>query len=315
MTYAIETERLGMVFTTNWGGKKRALQDLTIQIEENEIVGFLGHNGAGKTTTIKILVGICHQTEGKARIFGVPTEKVAARTKIGFLPEDPYFYEYLTGLESIQFYGNLHGIPHRECQKKAQEILDEVGLGHAMNRRVREFSKGMKQRLGLAQAMIHDPQLLILDEPLSGLDPVGRREVREKIRALKEKGKTVFFSSHVLSDVELLCDRAALLSQGNLVSMGTLDSLLDSQIISVDLVMEGIDEAARHEISPHCLRILSEGKRHAIQVKDEESAQKVKAIAEKHGAILKSLVPNRESLEDYYFRHAQKEKIVEGERP
>lgn len=307
MAWAIETENLGMSFRTNWGSKKRALDGLTMQVAENEIFGFLGHNGAGKTTTIKILIGLCHASEGQAQIGGVPITQVHARNKVGFLPENISFHEYLTGLETIEFYARLHGVPEQESKKRAPAMLEDVGLKDAMQRRVREYSKGMRQRLGLAQAMVHDPQIFILDEPFTGLDPVGRREIREKICRLKEQGKTIFFSSHILSDVELLCDRVALLSHGKLIAIGTLDALLDPKIVSVEVVGEGFTAEAIARIQTFCVRIVSEGKRCAVLVRTEQDAQQVKQLLESGGGILKALMPQRESLEDFYMRQVSRQ--------
>lgn len=308
MSWSIETEKLGMIFRTNWGGKKQALTGLDLQVKTNEVFGFLGHNGAGKTTTIKILVGLCRPTQGKASIMGIPITDARARNKIGFLPENVSFHEYLTGQETIVFYGRLHGLSQATSLAKAKELLAEVGLKDARHRRVREFSKGMRQRLGLAQAMVHDPDILILDEPFTGLDPVGRREMRDKIQSLKERGKTVFFSSHVLTDVELLCDRVALLSQGRLVALGELGILLNPKIVSVEVVAEGVSDVALGQIKPTASHIIIEGKKTALQVATEEEAQRVKQIIEQNGGILRAMIPNRESLEDFYMRWAKDDK-------
>jgi ABC-2 type transport system ATP-binding protein len=302
MSWAIETENLGMLFTTNWGSKKRALDHLSLQVAENEIFGFLGHNGAGKTTTIKILIGLCRASEGNARICGISIAQGQARQKVGFLPENISFHEYLTGLETIRFYADLHGLSPQDSKKRVPALLEEVGLKDAMHRRVREYSKGMRQRLGLAQAMVHDPQIFILDEPFTGLDPIGRREIREKICSLKEQGKTIFFSSHILSDVELLCDRVALLSQGKLIAIGKLGMLLDPKIVSVEVVGEGFTPEALTQIKSFCVRIVNEDKKSAVLVKTETEALQVKQLLEKSGGTLKSFIPQRESLEDFYMR-------------
>ena len=278
-----------------------------MQVRTNEIFGFLGHNGAGKTTTIKILVRICRQTEGQASILGIAVEKIEARTHIGYLPENPYFYEYLTGMESLEFYGRLSGLSRSECRQRGETILAEMGLLHAANRAVREYSKGMKQRLGLAQAMMHDPQVLILDEPLGGLDPRGRKELRDKICMLKAKGKTVFFSSHVLSDVEMLCDRVALLSEGKLISVGEIASLLDTRILSLQLILSDVSSQCLEQIKPQCLHITGDPTRTSLLVPDEDTARQVRQICEREGAKLQALIPHRESLEEYYFRQTKGE--------
>lgn len=302
MTWAIETQNLGMIFRTNWGGKKRALENLDLKVEENEIFGFLGPNGAGKTTTIKILLALCHPTEGNAKIFGHSTQAVSARKLVGFLPENISFYEYLTGLETVEFYARLHGISRRQSRKNAHKILEQVGLQNAARRFVREYSKGMKQRLGLAQAMIHRPQLLILDEPLSGLDPIGRREFRESLRILKEQGKTIFFSSHVLTDVELLCDRVGLLANGKLITVGQLDLLLNPQTTSIEIIGEGFSNATLDEIKPLCTRMLIREKITAVWVNTEKHAYQVKNLLERDNGTLRAFIPHKESLEDFYLR-------------
>lgn len=308
MISAIAIENLGMVFRTNWGTKKRALENLSLEVKQNEIFGFLGHNGAGKTTTIKILVGLCHSTEGKAEILGIPVRNKDARNNIGYLPENVSFYEYLTGFETVEFYGKLRGFPKDQCRARALAMLEEVGLKEAVSRRVAEYSKGMKQRLGLAQAMIHDPKILILDEPLTGLDPSGRKEMREKIRLLRDAGKTVFFSSHVLSDVELLCDRVALLTRGKLIAVGHVDELLGARITGIEIVGKALSENALTAIRPFVKRMFTEGDKTAIWVEDEQSAGQVQKIIAECGGELKALVPHRETLEDFYFRQELKYK-------
>ncbi len=307
MSFAIETKGLGMVFRTDWAGKKRALENLNIQVQANEIYGFLGHNGAGKTTTIKILSGICHATEGSANIFGVPVNKIHSRTKIGFLPENLYFYEYLTAEESLEFYGRLHGLSSREARSRITEILEDVGLRDVGKNQIREFSKGMKQRLGVGQAMIHDPDLYILDEPLSGLDPMGRREIRDKILFLKEKGKTVFFSSHVLADVEMICDEVTLLSKGQVVSSGKLEDLLLNKVTSAKLVATSLSAQVIETLTKMKVSIVEKSGETNIHLETEEDANKAKEIIESGGGKLRELILHRDNLEDYYIRQVKGE--------
>jgi ABC-2 type transport system ATP-binding protein len=198
------------------------LVGLDLEVAENEVFGYVGANGAGKTTTIKSLVGLIQPDGGEAWICGAPAAEASARAGLGYAPENPYFYEYLTARETLDFYARLFAIDRSTRRKRAGELLERVGLAAAADRRVRQFSKGMVQRLGLAQALVNDPRVLILDEPMTGLDPVGRHDVRGLILELKARGKTVFFSSHILSDVEAVCDRAAILHDGRLVSCGRL---------------------------------------------------------------------------------------------
>lgn len=210
-----------------WRKRVVVLSDLHFAVERNEIVGFLGPNGAGKTTTIKILNGLAFPDSGTVTLFGGETgTRVTLRRRIGFMPEQPYFYEYLTGREFLGLCGHLDGLSRGQIASRTREMLGRVGLDGAGDTAIRKYSKGMMQRLGLAQALLHDPELVILDEPMSGLDPVGRMEVRNLIRELKESGKTVFFSSHIVSDVEALCDRVIMLHRGRKVAEGSMDELV-----------------------------------------------------------------------------------------
>ena len=197
--------------------------DLTVPV--GQITAIIGPNGAGKTTTIKMLMGLIYPTSGQARIFGHPVGDPAAKAKLGFLPESPYFYDYLTSREFLSFYGHLFGLWGAALNKRVDELLDLVGMTHARDLQLRKFSKGMLQRVGIAQALINDPELVVLDEPMSGLDPIGRKEVRDLIFRLKESGKTVLFSSHILHDAELLCDRVAILRRGTVVRTGRVTEL------------------------------------------------------------------------------------------
>jgi len=213
-----------------WRKRIRVLSDLHFTVERNEIVGFLGPNGAGKTTTIKILNGLAFPDAGSVCLFGEEEGmRAAARRRIGFMPEQPYFYEYLTGEEFLGLCGHLNGLSRGEIASRSRAMLGRVGLDGARNTAVRKYSKGMMQRLGLAQALLHDPELVILDEPMSGLDPVGRMEVRNLIRELKGSGKTIFFSTHIVSDVEALCDRVIMLHRGQKVAEGTVNDLVGEE--------------------------------------------------------------------------------------
>jgi ABC-2 type transport system ATP-binding protein len=213
-----------------WRQRVRVLSDLSLTVGKNEIVGFLGPNGAGKTTTIKILNRLAFPDSGTVAIFGEEVgRRPESRRRIGFMPEQPYFYEYLTGGEFLSLCGNLNGLGGGEIKKRSREMLARVGLDGAAGLAIRKYSKGMMQRLGLAQALLHDPELVILDEPMSGLDPMGRREVRNLIRELKEAGKTVFFSSHIISDVEALCDRVVMIHRGAKVAEGSVDELMGKE--------------------------------------------------------------------------------------
>ena len=203
-----------------WRKRPRALRPLNLTVEEGEIFGFLGPNGAGKTTTLKLLMGLVIPTGGSARILGKSIDEAEVKAQIGFLPEQPYFYDYLTAKELLEYYAQLSGVPPKDRSRKIDAMLERVGLKDAARLQLRKFSKGMLQRVGLAQAILHDPKVVFLDEPMSGLDPMGRREVRDLIEELKQQGKTVFFSTHILSDAEALCDRVAVIHQGELRGVG-----------------------------------------------------------------------------------------------
>jgi ABC-2 type transport system ATP-binding protein len=224
---AISVQGLTKTYASGWPWRAPivALTNLALSVERGEIYGFLGPNGAGKTTTLKILLGLMSATSGRAYVLGQPAGHVETRAKIGFLPESPYFYDYLTAEEFLGFYGRLAGLERSMIHRRVAELLELVGLADARTRQLRKFSKGMLQRVGLAQALIHDPELIILDEPMSGLDPIGRKQVRDLILGLRERGKTVFFSSHIISDVEVLCDRVGIVVKGKLLASGRIEDL------------------------------------------------------------------------------------------
>jgi ABC-2 type transport system ATP-binding protein len=229
---AIEAVGLGKSFRSGFWMNKTVfpLKNCSLRVYEGETFGLLGPNGAGKTTLLKTLLGIVQPTTGTATLLGSPLGDQAVKARIGYLPENPYFYDYLTGEEILGFVGRIFELSGDTLKKRIPELLDLVGLSKAAGRRpLRKYSKGMLQRIGLAQALINDPELVFLDEPMSGLDPTGRAQIREIILQLKTQGKTVFFNSHILSDVEVLCDRVGLLVQGDLVSCGTLDELLGTE--------------------------------------------------------------------------------------
>lgn len=303
---SIVIEGLGMIYRSGfWGRKREALKDLNLTIEPNEIFGYVGPNGAGKTTTIKILVGLMRQTSGKATILGKDISDVQARRKIGFMPENPYFYEHLSTEESLRFYGRLCGMSRAELRKRVPEMIEYMDIPEIQKLRVGAFSKGMRQRLGLAQAMIHDPDVVILDEPLQGLDPVGRRQLREKILRLKEMGKTVFFSSHILVDVEQICDRVGMIFKGRLVEVGRLEPLLASHLKSIEISARGLAEGAVEKAKAMSLRCAERDSVHTFAVADEETGQKVLALIHEAGARLLSYTPQRVSLEDYFMARSK----------
>src|SRR5712672_2643572 len=238
---AIEILGLEKTYSVGFWRKrpKRALHPLQLTVEDGEIFGFLGPNGAGKTTTLKLLMGLVFPTAGSARILGCEWTDPSVKAQIGFLPEQPYFYDYLTAHELLEYYGRLSGVPGRDRKRRVEEVLTRVGLTDIQGVQLRKFSKGMLQRVGIAQAILHDPKLVFLDEPMSGLDPMGRREVRDLIEQLKREGKTVFFSTHILSDAEALCDRVAIIHLGELRGVGVVAALTSGVHNSVEVVWQG----------------------------------------------------------------------------
>src|SRR6267143_7194088 len=218
---------------------KRALHPLHLTVEEGEIFGFLGPNGAGKTTTLKLLMGLVFPTSGSARILGREWTDPQVKAQVGFLPEQPYFYDHLTAHELLNYYGQLSGVPGNERARRVETTLQRVGLPDVQGVQLRKFSKGMLQRVGIAQAILHDPKLVFLDEPMSGLDPMGRREVRDLIEQLKREGKTVFFSTHILSDAEALCDRVAIINKGELRGVGAVADLTSSLQGKIEVIWRG----------------------------------------------------------------------------
>ncbi|MCE5230102.1 ABC transporter ATP-binding protein [bacterium] len=283
------------------GRKTVALDNLNLDVNKGEIFGLLGPNGAGKTTTIKILMGIHFASSGTAKIMGKPLGDRAVKSRIGFLPENPYFYDYLKGWEFLDFYGQLYGIDKRKRRAKVEELLALVGLTHAANIPLRGYSKGMNQRIGLAQALMNDPDIVFLDEPQSGLDPLGRKEVRDLILGLRKQGKTVFFSSHILSDAEMICDRVAILFKGKLRSVGRLSELLSSSVTEWEIVLRDVDERFINRWRDRLERVVeSEGEWWLIS-KSQDLTDAIIDAATRDGGKLSALTPRRQSLEDYFI--------------
>ena len=278
---------------------RRSLDDLSLRVEEGEIFGFLGPNGAGKTTTLKLLMGLIFPTAGTASILGRPIEDVAMHRDIGYLPEQPYFYDYLTARELLDYYARFSGYSTADRRARVSRVLDRVGISGSADVQLRKFSKGMLQRAGIAQAIIHDPCVIFLDEPMSGLDPIGRREVRDIILDLKMQGRTVFFSTHILSDAEMLCDRVAVLHLGKLRGVGA-----PSTIVSMDeLRMEILFEPGQgRSLSPAIAqRATAVGGRYHLDVAEAELYRTLDELRACNARIL-SVAPLRPTLEDYFMR-------------
>jgi ABC-2 type transport system ATP-binding protein len=284
-----------------------AVCGVDLEIGEGEIFGFLGPNGAGKTTTIKILTGLIRATAGRAWIQEIPITDPSSRASLGFLPEGTYFHDYLTGREFLDVHARLLGLPRRLRRAETGELLDRVGMSHAADMQIRRYSKGMRQRVGLAQALVGNPDVLILDEPMSGLDPIGRKEVRDLILSLRDAGKTVFFSSHILADAEILCDQVALIIGGRIVHQGRLHELLGREILGVELIAEGLSEEVHGSISTEAVRSVAQGSRFLFEFEGEASAEKALDRIRAEGGHVRSLTPRRKSLEDLLLEEARKE--------
>jgi len=302
---AIRTEELTKDYAIGFWRKKpyRALDRLSLSIEPGEVFGFLGPNGAGKTTTLKLLMQLIFPSSGTAEILGQPVGHVATRQRIGYLPENPYFYDYLTAEELLTYFAQLFGLPPADRTKRVASLLDKVGIGAERKLQLRKFSKGMVQRVGIAQALINDPEVVFLDEPMSGLDPLGRRDVRALILELRDKGKTVFFSSHILADAEALCSRVAVVAGGRLAASGRLNDILAFEVRGWELVMTDLKPEVLASLRPSTRRTteISSG-RYAIELSLDQPPERVLAELTATGAKLVSLNPIRDTLEDYFVR-------------
>lgn len=263
------------------------------------IFGFLGPNGAGKTTTLKMLMGLVFPTSGSARILGMELDDPRMKAQIGFLPEQPYFYDYLTGRELLNYYAQLSGVAAKDRFRKVDEMLERVGLKDAANLQLRKFSKGMLQRVGIAQAILHDPKIVFLDEPMSGLDPMGRREVRDLMEQLRQDGKTVFFSTHILADAESLCDRVGIVTSGELRGVGTIADLTSTVQAKVEIVWSGAAVPAGIKALPAEIKTSGDTQRVVVQEAQQDA---VLEILRRERLRLISVTPVRTSLEEYYVR-------------
>jgi ABC-2 type transport system ATP-binding protein len=314
---ALATHELTKDYAVGFWRKRpyRALDALTLEVEPGEVFGFLGPNGAGKTTTLKLLMQLVFPTSGRAEILGRPLGDRSVKQRIGYLPENPYFYDHLTAEELLVYFGALFGYPAGECRTRAARLLDEVGIGAERRLQLRKFSKGMLQRVGIAQALINDPELVIFDEPMSGLDPLGRRDVRALILRLRDRGCTVFFSSHVLSDAEALCSRVAILAKGRLVAGGLLTELLPFRARGWELVVAGASEAAIAGLGAHVLRSvrLAEG-RYTLELPLDPPPERWLAELTASGAHLVSLNPLRQTLEDFFVQQVTSPDVVAADR-
>jgi ABC-2 type transport system ATP-binding protein len=300
----LRTENLTKIFEV--GVRRRrvcAVDSLTMSVEAGEIFGFVGPNGAGKTTTIKMLMGLIHPTSGGAFIFDAPIPSKSSKARLGYLPEHPAYYEFLTGREALRFFARLAEVPAAEREGRSDELLELVGLSSAADRQIRKYSKGMQQRLGIAQALVADPAFVVLDEPMSGLDPIGRKEMRDVILELKRRGKTVFFSTHILPDVEVLCDRVGVILGGRLRDVGRIGELLSPRVRQVE-VTAIVPAGARNEFARGRL-LARDGDRITVAFDDEPSADGAVRAALGAGGRVVSVAPHRETLEDFFVRRLE----------
>lgn len=306
---AIEIQGLEKSYRTGFFAHKLklGLKPLTLSVEEGEVFGCLGPNGAGKTTTIKLLLGLVFPTAGTARILGRPLGDIDVKRCIGYLPEQPYFYDHLTALELLDYYARLSGVDGQERKRKVEASLSRVGLGDSGRIQLRKFSKGMLQRVGIAQAIVHDPKLVLLDEPMSGLDPIGRREVRDLVQELNEEGKTVFFSTHILSDAETLCDRVAVLNKGELKSVGVVADLLRASR-EVEVEFRGAQAIA--DLSALGAQCHATGDVVRAQVPERLLEDTLAALRKNHARLI-SVIPVQRTLEDYFLASIRDEKPSE----
>jgi ABC-2 type transport system ATP-binding protein len=303
--HAIRTEALTKHYSVGFWRPRpyRALDALTLQVGQGEVFGFLGPNGAGKTTTLKLLMQLIFPSSGHAEILGRPVGDVAVKRRIGYLPENPYFYDHLTAQELLEYFGALFGYGPADRRARAARLLDEVGIGAERRLQLRKFSKGMLQRVGIAQALVNDPEVVFFDEPMSGLDPLGRREIRHLILRLRDRGCTVFFSSHVLSDAEALCNRVAILAGGRLAAEGPLSDLLALRVRGWELVVSGVTRETIEAAARDVASVTPVGPdRYTLELPLSPPPEQVLAALVARGAALVSLNPIRDTLEDLFVQ-------------
>ncbi|MCX6575978.1 MAG: ABC transporter ATP-binding protein [Candidatus Aminicenantes bacterium] len=277
--------------------KKEILKGVSFAVAESEIFGYLGPNGAGKTTTLKCILGLIFPDRGKIEIFGQPHLEPRAKERLGFLPENPYFYDYLTAREFLDFYAQLFRVKKDERKERVASLLNLVGMDRARDLQLRKFSRGMLQRIGLAQALVNEPSLVLLDEPLGGLDPLGRKEIRDIIIRLKAEGKTVFLCSHILQDIEMICDRVAIIVDGKILSQGPLTDLISEKILFTEITLSGL---AAKDLAGLGESLSAHGGRTLIKVFHEEKIQEILDLVKNRNAKIHSLIPRTQTLEDLF---------------
>jgi ABC-2 type transport system ATP-binding protein len=308
MPAAIETEGLTKDYLVGFWRPRpyRALDALTLQVEPGEVFGFLGPNGSGKSTTLKLLMQLIYPTSGSAKVLGRPVGDLEVRRRIGFLAENPYYYDYLTSEEVLAYFARLFGYSGADVRNRVARVLDDVGMAGQRRMRLRQLSKGLLQRVGLAQALINDPEVVFLDEPMSGLDPLGRRQVRDLILKLRERGCTVFFSSHILSDAETLCSRVGIMAQGRMVAIGRVSDLLAFELKGWELVVANLSDDAARTLAGRARTVtaIAHG-RFTLDLPADAEPERLIGELRAGGATLVSLNPVRETLEEYFLQQVR----------
>jgi ABC-2 type transport system ATP-binding protein len=304
----ISVTRLSKTYRTGLRMKRvQALNDISLEVEKGEIFGFLGPNGAGKTTLIKILMGLTEPTSGTALVLGRAPRDAAAKARLGFLPESPYFYDHLTAREFLGLAARLSSVPKSEAEGRVTGLLRQLRMEKSADIQMRGFSRGMLQRMGIAQALVADPELVVLDEPMGGLDPIGRKEFRDIIVDLRERGKTVFFSTHILSDVEMICDRVGIVIEGRMVEVGRLSEILTGDVESIEVTVKGVTGKTQKILERVSQHSLKSGNELLLTVRNEEDVDKIMAIGREVGSFrVVGIVPQRRTLEDYFMEHVAK---------
>ena len=304
----LEVEDLHKTFRIGFFRKRiEAVRGISFEVRKGEIFGFIGPNGAGKTTTIKMILQLIYPSRGSIKLFGSSPGDIAARRRVGYLPENPYVYTYLKPLEFLDLCGQLTGLDRKTRKRRSHELLERLALSHAVDRPIGKFSKGMMQRIGICQALLHDPELLILDEPFSGLDPIGRRDILDILDEQRRQGKTMLFTSHVLSDVESLVDRLILINHGKPTAYGTLDELLRPEVRRVDIQLASVDDTCRAELSAIAMEVRDLHQRVIVVVEGDDDVPRVLKLAMSGGARVLAVTPHRETLEDLFLREAVKD--------
>ncbi|MDH3484106.1 MAG: ABC transporter ATP-binding protein [Myxococcales bacterium] len=298
----LEVKDLRKVFHIGFFRKRvEAVNGASFRVNRGEIFGLLGPNGAGKTTTIKSILRLIFPTTGEIRIFGRDAADREATKRVGYMPENPYVYQYLKPMEFLDLCGRLIGIPKKERSRQAEEMIDKVGLRDAIDRPIGKFSKGMMQRIGLAQALLHDPELLVLDEPMSGLDPIGRKQVRDVLLEQRNRGKTLLFTSHILSDVEMLCDRVVIMQKGRITAEGQVHDLLASTRRRVEIQLSGASRALKDSLRSKGAVIEDAEGRITLRADGNEAVAEILRISNVAGARLEAMIPERQTLESLFL--------------